>query len=234
VHLAESAGAGADGGRRRILYLIDKAVDSGGAERFAIGLATHLPADRFEVWVCSTRGTEPAVAQAFDAAGVKHLDLGRSGTLQLGRFGPLARLMRRERFDILHSHMFGSNLWGSLFGRTYRVPVIIAHEHNWSFSGEHMRVRIDRHVIGRLATRFIAVSNAQQRLMTSVEKIPAERIVVLPTAYIPSTRISDTDIRSELRLPATTPIVGTAAVLRVEKALEVLIEAYAQVPRHIL
>jgi glycosyltransferase involved in cell wall biosynthesis len=219
--------------RPRILYLIDKAVDSGGAERFAVGLATHLPAERFEVWVCSTRTVEPAVEAAFDAAGVHQLHLGRTGKADLHRFARLARLMRRERFDILHSHMFGSNLWGSLFGRAHRVPVIIAHEHNWSFSGERVRVWIDRRVIGRFATRFIAVSNAQRELMTSVEGIPADRIVVLPTAYIPSRESSETDIRSELGLPSRTPIVGTAAILRTEKALEVLIEAQLEVIRRV-
>jgi glycosyltransferase involved in cell wall biosynthesis len=88
-------------------------------------------------------------------------------------------------------------------------------------------------VIGRFATRFIAVSNAQRELMTSVEGIPADRIVVLPTAYIPSSESSETDIRSELGLPSRTPIVGTAAILRTEKALEVLIEAQLEVIRRV-
>ena len=38
--------------RTRILFMIDYATSSGGAERFAIGLATHLPQDRFEPWMC--------------------------------------------------------------------------------------------------------------------------------------------------------------------------------------
>jgi glycosyltransferase involved in cell wall biosynthesis len=217
--------------RRRILYLIDRAVDSGGAERFAVGLATHLPRERFDVWMCSTRLTEPSVGAAFDAAGVRHIDLGREARLELHRFRGLAQLMRREHFEIVHSHSFGSNLWGTLFGRTYGVPVIIAHEHNWSYSGEHARVWVDRNLIGRLATRFIAVSEAQRDLMVSVEKIPPEKIVVLPTGYIPSRLSPATDLRSELGLHLDTPVVGTAAIMRAEKALDVLIQAHAEVTR---
>jgi glycosyltransferase involved in cell wall biosynthesis len=219
--------------RLRILYLIDKAVDSGGAERFAVGLATHLPAERFEVSLCSTRTAEPSVQAVLAAAGVRQLHLGRTRKLGVHYFVPLNRLMREQRFDVLHSHMLGSNIWGSLFGRAYRVPVIIAHEHNWSFSGERARVWVDRYLIGRAATRFVAVSNAQRALMTSVEGIPADRIVVMPTAYIPSTQSSDTDIRSELGLPSDAPIVGTAAILRTEKALEVLIEAHVEIRRRV-
>jgi glycosyltransferase involved in cell wall biosynthesis len=217
------------GQRRRILYLIDYAINNGGAERFALGLATHLPADRFEVWLCSTRSSAPEFVETMHEAGVHHVNLGRNARLEVHLFGGLARLLREHRFDVLHSHMFGSNVWGTLFGRAYRVPVLVAHEHNWSYSGERGRVLVDRHLIGRLATRFVAVSEAQAELMVSVERIRRERIVVLPTAYIPSPGAPDTDIRAELGLPPEAPLIGTAAILRVEKALEVLLEAHVHV-----
>jgi glycosyltransferase involved in cell wall biosynthesis len=217
------------GHRRRILYLIDYAINNGGAERFALGLATHMPADRFEVWLCSTRASAPEFVAAMNEAGVHHVNLGRNARLELHRFGGLARLLSEHQFDIVHSHMFGSNFWGTLFGRAYRVPVLVAHEHNWSFSGEHGRVLVERHLIARLATRFVAVSEAQAELMVSVERIPRERIVVMPTAYIPSPGAPDTDIRAELNLPPDAPLIGTAAILRVEKALEVLLEAHVHV-----
>jgi glycosyltransferase involved in cell wall biosynthesis len=67
--------------------------------------------------------------------------------------------------------------------------------------------------------------------MVAVERIAAEQIVVLPTAYIPSAVSSRLDIRAELGLPPESLIVGTAAILRVEKALNVMIEAHARVVR---
>jgi glycosyltransferase involved in cell wall biosynthesis len=212
--------------RIRILFLIDKVIDSGGAERFALGLASHLPADRFDVWIVSTRRTDPTAVAILDAASVTHLSLGRRGKWDVHRFAPLIALLRRERFDVLHSHMFGSNVWGAIFGRACQVPVIIAHEHNWSYSGNRVRIWIDRHLIARLATRFVAVSRANKERMVALEGIPPDKIIVLPTAYIPSAVSSDRDIRAELGLPAATPLVGTAAVLRPEKALDVLIEAH--------
>ncbi len=215
--------------RLRILYLIDQVLGGGGAERFAVGLATHLPQDRFEVWVCSTRTAETVAEAAFEQAGVRHVNLGRRAKWDVHRFGALIRLLRGQRFDILHSHMFGSNVWGSIIGRACGVPVIIAHEHNWSYSGNAARILIDRHVIGRAATRLVAVSEANRDRMVALEGIPAEKIVVLPTAHIPSPEISATDIRSELGLSGEVPMIGTAAILRVEKALEVLLEAHARV-----
>jgi glycosyltransferase involved in cell wall biosynthesis len=217
--------------RLRILFLIDNALADGGAERFAVGLATHLPRDRFEVWVCSTRTAETVAQAALERAGVRHINLGRRTKWDVHRFRALVRLLRRRDFDILHAHMFGSNVWGSIIGRACGVPVIIAHEHNWSYSGNRLRIAVDRHLIGRAATLLVAVSDANRQRMVSLERIPPEKIVVLPTAYVPSPEVSSTDLFSELGLSRESPLVGTAAVLRQEKALEILLEAHARVAR---
>jgi glycosyltransferase involved in cell wall biosynthesis/peptidoglycan/xylan/chitin deacetylase (PgdA/CDA1 family) len=222
-----------DGPRRRlrVLVLIDFLSLTGGAERFALGLATHLPPDRFDVWMCSTRRHEPEAVALLEQAGVTHLNLARRARWDVVRFRSLLGLLRAERFDVLHAHMFGSNVWGVTFGRASGVPVVIAHEHNWSYSGDPLRVWLDRNVIARFASRYVAVSESNLRRMVEIERIPADKIVVLPTAYIPSEQSEPVDVRAELGLAAGAPVIATAANLRVEKALEVLIEAHATVVR---
>ena len=215
--------------RLRVLAVLDSPTDQGGAERFALGLVTHLPRDRFEPWVCSTRFATPEASESLADAGVSHISLRRTGKLDVYRLGGLAMLLRLGRFDIIHAHMFGSNVWGTVLGKLCNVPVIIAHEHNWSYSGELMRRTIDRHVIARYATRFVAVSESNRTRMIELEGIPAEKVLVLPTAYIPHRVTEPTDIRAELGLAPDARIIGVVATLRVEKALEVMISAAAQV-----
>ena len=214
---------------RRVLTLLDHASDQGGAERFALALAMRLPARGFESVVCSTRWTNPSVEPQLQAAGVRHVNLGRRTKWDLHRFRGLIAMLHRGHFDLLHAHMFGSNFWGSMLGGAARVPVILAHEHNWSYSGGRLRMLIDREVIGRLATRFIAVSEANRRRMIELEGVAPDRVVVLPTAYIPHASTSEQGIRAELGIAAEAPIVAVAATLRPEKALHVLIDAVAQV-----
>jgi glycosyltransferase involved in cell wall biosynthesis len=209
--------------------VLDSPTDQGGAERFALGLVSHLPRDRFEPWVCSTRFASPEASEALADAGVAHLSLRRKGKLDVHRLGGLAMLLKTGRFDVVHAHMFGSNVWGTVLGRLCRVPVVIAHEHNWSYTGELMRRTIDRHVIARYATRFVAVSESNRSRMIELEGIPGDKVVVLPTAYIPHRITAPTDIRAELGLPADARVIGVAATLRVEKALEVMIGALGQV-----
>lgn len=218
----------AGGPRLKVLSLIDSVVVSGGAERFAVALATHLPRDRFELWMCSSRDADPDALSMLEQAGVRHVNLGRRSKVDVHRLAGLAKLLREERFDILHAQKFGSNLWGSLIGAGCRTPVIIAHEHTWSYEGAPVRRWLDGHVIGRLATRFVAVSSRDAERMVSVEGVPAEKVVMIPTAYIPRPP-ADTDLRTEIGIDGTTPLLAAVAVLRPQKALSVLLDALPHV-----
>jgi glycosyltransferase involved in cell wall biosynthesis len=235
--LAASRGAPSPGGARdgsserlRVLVLIDSVWLTGGAERFAFGLATHLPRERFDVWICATRRIEPAAAELLEREGLPYLNLGRRGKWDVHRFRRLIGLLRAQRFDILHAHMFGSNVWGVTFGRLCRVPVIIAHEHNWAYTGPRARIWIDRELIARFATRFVAVSEANRRRMIETERIAPEKLAVLPTARLPHEQGPPArELRAELGLPSAAQVIFTAAVFRPEKALEVLLDAHARV-----
>ena len=212
-----------------MLFLIGFLSDKGGAERFALGLATHLPRDRFDVWFCCTRGAREGPVRTLEQHGIPWVDLGRRNRWDVHRLWGLVRLLKRERFDVLHAHMFGSNLWGTLIGRACRVPVLIAHEQTWAYRGNRLRAWLDGRVIGRLATRFVSVSPADAQRMISYEGVPSERIVVIPNAYIPRVSATPTDLRRELGISSTTPLIVTAAVFRPQKALDVLLEAHALV-----
>jgi glycosyltransferase involved in cell wall biosynthesis len=220
--------------RTRVLMLVDSLYDgTGGAERFAVGLATALPPERYEVAVCATRTAEGSLPAALDAAGVRQFALGRRGRFDVLPFGRLARHLRRARIDVLHCHKFGSNVWGTLIGRAAGVPVVIAHEHTWSYEGRPLRRFLDGRVVGRLAHRFVAVSEADRRRMVEIEHVPEERTLTIPTGYVPRTEPAAGDLRAELGVDDGTPLVGTVAQLRPQKALEVLIEAVARLPEEL-
>lgn len=215
--------------RTRVLFMIDYALSTGGAERLAVGLATHLPQDRFEPWMCVTRKSDTGASSALANAGVRHLTLGRTAKWDVHRLGTLARVLRAQRFDVLHTHKFGSNLWGTLIGSVCGIPAIVAHEHSWSYEGNPPRAWLDGHVIGRLATRFVAVSRADADRMISKEGVSADKVTVIPNGYIPSSTSSECDVRAALGLDAKALVIGIAAVLRPEKRIDLLLAAHARV-----
>jgi glycosyltransferase involved in cell wall biosynthesis len=215
--------------RIKVLMLIDTLLP-GGAERALVGLATSLPAERYEVTVCATRGGDGPLLEPLLAAGVRFETLGRSGRWDLAPFRRLVLLLREERYDILHAHKFGSNLWGSIVGRLSRTPVIVAHEHSWAYSGDAVRRLLDGQVIGRLSDVMVAVSTRDRERMTTVEGVPPAKTVYIPNAFVQRPPAPpEGDLRAELGISPGACVVGTLAVLRAEKRLDLMIDAFARV-----
>ena len=140
---------------------------------------------------------------------------------------PLFRALRRERIDVLHTHAFGPNAWGSLIGRWAGVPVVIAHEHNWAFTGRALRPVIDRELIARRAGAMIVVSEDARRRMIEVERIPPDRLVLLPNGVQALPPGDGRALRRDLGIRRGDPVVGTVCIIRSEKALDVLVGAAA-------
>jgi glycosyltransferase involved in cell wall biosynthesis len=216
-----------DGRRRtKVLMLVDSLdFDPGGAERVIVGLATHLPKDRYEVSLCTTRDYKGELLEQVRASGIRHLGLDRHTRLDLLAWRPLVEFIRDEQVDILHAHMFGSNFWGTLLGRVCRVPVVIAHEHAWSYEGKPYRRLLDGYFIGRFASMFLTVANRDA--MIEWERVPEHKVELMPNPYIPRQSTNGGDLRAELGIEPDAQVIGTIARLRPQKALDVLVEAFS-------
>ena len=217
--------------RARVLMLLDRfTTGGGGAEVFTVGLTKALRDQGFDVRICTTRDAKGFLVEEIRNAGIPHVILGRSGRFDLAPFVRLRSYLRAERIDVLHSHMFGSNMWGSVVGKIARVPALVAHEHTWSYEGQPVRKLLDGEVIGRLTDAFVTVSEANRERMIGLEGVKPGKVVVIPTAYVPRTSEPDrtTPVREELGIPQDAPVVGTVVTMRPEKALDVMVEAVAR------
>jgi glycosyltransferase involved in cell wall biosynthesis len=214
--------------RIRVLMLLDQLWSSwGGAEIFTVALAQALPSERFDVRVCTSRRGTGFLIEELERAGVSYVSLGRRRRLDVAPFARLRSYLRSGRVDVLHTHMFGSNLWGSVIGRAARVPVVVAQEHSWSYQGQPLRKLLDGQVIGRLADAFVAVSNADRERMIRLEKVKPDKVVVIPPAFLPRAPANGASVRGELGIPGDAPVVGTVVAMKRPKALDVMIDAVA-------
>jgi glycosyltransferase involved in cell wall biosynthesis len=217
--------------RLRVLMLVDSLLP-GGAERLVATLATRLDRTRFRTAVCVSR-TMPKHSPLIDdlrAARVPILSLDRSSRRSLRAWWPLVRYLRRERVDILHSHMFGSSVWGAALATALRVPVLVAHEQGFTFDGQRLRPFLDRELVARAADALVVVSDEDERTMRKVARVPPRKLrLVRNGVVVPAP--SGNDVRAELGIHADAEVVGAIAVLRPEKALDVLVEAAALLAR---
>ena len=134
--------------------------------------------------------------------------------------------MREREIDILHTHKIGSNLWGALLKPRVPIPIFVTHEHTWSWEGQLHRRIIDRHLIGRRAAAVIAVSRADQRRMTEIEGIPAEKTRFVPVGIPPPQRSAHpAGPAGRARNRARQPLVGMVGTLRPQKNYEMMFRA---------
>lgn len=221
--------------RVHVLTLIDHLSVTGGAERLALDIATRLDPSRFRSTLCASRfapGGTPSEneRQALDSmreADVHFVSLRRRRRGEVWPWRHVAAYARREHVEVLHAHLFGSNLWGTIIGRLVRVPVVVAHEHTWSYEGRPVRRLLDREVIGRFSDAFIAVSREDRRKMIEIERISPERIRFVPNGILARAPTPGRDLRGELGIAPGAPVIGSVGRLRAQKAYEVLIRAGA-------
>ena len=168
--------------RVHVVSLIDDlAVNGGGAETMARELALRLDPSRFRCTLCVTRLSpgKPSAAglalmRGLEAQGVRVLSLARRGKLHLAAWRPLVAYLQSENVQVLHGHMFGSNVWAAVLGRLAGVPVIVAHEHGWSYEGQPVRRFLDRVLVARSSDAIIASSELARTRMVEVERIDPE------------------------------------------------------------
>jgi glycosyltransferase involved in cell wall biosynthesis len=207
----------------------------GGGERLARVITERLDPDRFERTLCVTgwsaaRASNPANLEAVGdlrRSGARFLPISRPFRAALWSWWPVLSYLRRERVDILHAHQFGSNAWAAILGTLARTPVVIAHEHTWSYQGQPVRRFLDRELIARRSAAFLAVSREDRRRMIEIERIPADKIVYVPNGIAEFPPPSGHDVRAELGIGPEDPVVGTVCSLRPQKALDVLLRAAA-------
>jgi glycosyltransferase involved in cell wall biosynthesis len=215
----------------RVLTLIDRPVESGGGEQLARTIAMRLDPTRFERHLCATRPVPITSLEPIVEAGVRAFCLERSSKAALAAWRPLISVLRDERIDILHAHKFGSNVWGTMIGRLVGVPVVIAHEHTWSYQGHPLRRLLDRELIGRAADVILAVSREDRQKMIEIEHIDPNRIRFVPNGISAKPPTHGDAIRSELGIPPGAPVIGSVGSLRPQKALHFLIECAALLVR---
>ncbi|MEV6194996.1 glycosyltransferase [Streptomyces sp. NPDC051920] len=177
--------------------------------------------DRYEVWVAGVPGGdlwEPARAagvRTLETPGFRHA-LGPADVLVLGR---LVRLIRRERFTVVHTHSAKGGSLGRIAARLCRTPVVAHTLHGLTFHpytarpGHPVHRGLER-VTRRLARRFPAIAPRATRAAAETAAPPhrgevprsAVRLRDLPETFDPAAR-------ALLGVPGTTALVGTVGRL---------------------
>lgn len=218
--------------RMRVLHVITT-INRGGAENHLVDLARAQVAQGLEVVVAYLKGDGYWTADLV-AAGVQVKPL---GLVRYGDLHPVVRLRHLVRTvapDIVHAHMPPAELYTRLALLLLRpAPVMVISKHNDEpFFRGLGQAAVGRWVSHR-AKRMIAISDAVNVYARDQLKMPGSRVTTVHYGIepLPYEQISESyrqDVRAEWGIPAEAWVIGTVARLVTQKALHVLIKAYAR------
>lgn len=152
-------------------------LDSGGAERAFVRLATGLDRTAWEprVYCLSGRGE---LAQTLNAAGIEVIFLDAGGRFDLGVLGRLSRELRKFAPSVLQTFLHHANIAGRMSGRRAGVPVIVCGL-RVAEQRSRWRLRLDRWT-QRSVDAWVCVSESVKQFSQDVGGLPSDRLHVIP------------------------------------------------------
>ncbi len=214
----------------RVLYVVPN-LATGGLERMVHLLATRLDPARFapSVHVFDFVGELATVTQAMGVP-VRY-DRRKPGFLDVSLVRVLARRMRQERPDVVHAHNVTALVYAAIAATLAGAVPLVHTEHDRAFGGGGLG-RIVHGLAGRRADRMVVVAEWIRSALVRWERLPAERIEVVPNGVEEERFTAPIDrgfARATLDLPRTAPVVSCIARLAAVKNHPALLRAWRRV-----
>lgn len=218
--------------RTRVLHIATR-LAVGGAQKNTLDVCRWLPRDRYEVEVLAGPevDSDGDLQPEFAAAGIKvHIlpGLHRDENLasDLTALWRMVGVIRRGRYDIVHTHMAKAGVIGRLAAGFAHVPVILHTVHGWPWHNFLDRKTKDRYVdferrAARRSDRIIVTSERDRgkglaHHVAAPNKYELIRAGIDLELFDPA-RHDRAAARRELGLPDKAPVVVTVAALTEQK-----------------
>jgi len=202
----------------KILYLIT-GLNLGGAESVLYNLASKIDKNIFEPVVVSVISGGP-VAKKIKNKGIKTYSLDAKNKFDLAVPFKLIKIIKAEKPDVIHAHLFHANILARFAGIFFRIPVIST-IHNVNIGGKFRDFLI--RATDFLGDKTVFVSKAIEEKYLSQKITGCDRGVVIYNG------IKRTETKKMAKLLVTVPpkafVLMTIARLELQKGISVLLDA---------
>jgi len=210
-----------------VLHII-ATMDVGGAERQIVEFFRIIDRDKFNPMICClTHGG--LLLKEIEAEGIKSVVFHKQSKLDFSIIFKLARLMKQEKIDIVHTWMFTSNTFGRIAAKFARVPVVITTEVCMADLFKNILQRlVDKFLVG-WSDIIIACSSGVRMSHITEERIPSGKIITINNGV--NTQNFQPSVFSEERkkkvfaLKNSIPVIGAVGRLVDKKGFEYFLEA---------
>ena len=149
--------------KRRVAH-VTLGLEVGGQERLLVEMARHADHARFE-WTVIVLGPRGPLADALESCGVRIVALEAPTGLKPGLWRRLARMLRTERIDVVHSHDDRPLIYGLPAAWWAGVKQRIHTHHHGRLATITWRQRLLIRQAARFAKHFVCVSDDSARFM---------------------------------------------------------------------
>jgi glycosyltransferase involved in cell wall biosynthesis len=224
----------------RILQVVE--ATTAGVKTHVLSLVRHLDRSRFDLVVACPPVRLPAYGDVsfvseVQQAGVPVIPVAMRRALHplrdLAAAWRLAKVLRREPFDLVHLHSSKAGLIGRLAVALSRRRVPVVYTPNaFAFQGQrglnrYLYVAAER-FLGRWTSALVCVSPGELDVALAARLVPLARLVLIENgvplrpARTPEERAA---AREALTLPSDLPVIGSVGRLSAQKGHRYLIEA---------
>jgi glycosyltransferase involved in cell wall biosynthesis len=216
--------------KKKILQLID-GLNIGGAEVLLVDLVRGIKEAGYDVSVgYSTYG--PLERNILEL-GVPCVLLPRLGRIDPVLLLRICQLILREKPDVVHTHLFKSDLHGRLAARLCGVPVVISTSHNNDIWARRFPLGLLYGLTAKLTDRVIAVSNEVRDYQIQYTGISTVKICVIENG-VDVRRFSGQEesgraFRDEFQIGAGVPLIGIIGRLQPQKDHANFLKAAVQI-----
>jgi len=222
--------------RSKILMLIDN-FDQGGAQTLLIDLVNGLNKKKFEIIIVSLRKGTAFFDQLEDVeAQIINLSGGKYSPLKLWR---LIQLIRREKVNIVHTHLTAARFLGVIAGYLGGARKIFSHDHSGDeylrknyFFAKWLLYPLDR-ILMFFTDQILAVSESNAIFNVKCKKFPTRKVTLCHN-WIDADRFSPDLLdrrafRKLWKISENTFVVGAVGRLSHQKGYRFLVEAAAEI-----
>lgn len=204
---------------------VTSSLAGGGVERLLVESLAVLKRTSFAHQVCCV-SAGGVYEERLRSLGVPYWIMRRRARFDPTVISQMARLMRRERIDVVHTLNFTANVWGRVAAKLANVPRIIAHERGTAWIESAVMRLVDR-VLYRFTDLLLANSEAAKIVLTQHVGLPADRIrVVYNGSPAPAETCGDgSSLRERLGISPEVPLIATVGRLDTPKGHIFLLRA---------
>jgi glycosyltransferase involved in cell wall biosynthesis len=205
-------------------------LNAGGLQRVVIDLAQGLRHRGHEAHICSLRGTGPLEGEIRDRGiPLWPMPWPRSGA-DRWMFLKVFRLLRRHRYDAVHTHNTQPFLDGGLAALMARVPARVHTDHARAFPDKWRYMALER-LMSRSYAKVVGVSGHTAENLRRYEGIAPERLCVIRNGIdgawyrAERDRVDTLRLRREAGLAGFDRVLGLGVRLEEQKGIRYLLEA---------